>query len=58
MPANTYTYHANIRKIDRLFVAGKMEPIMRMPSPEDQEYYDARTALENYLLQYYLSRSK
>ena len=54
--SNVYT--ATIRKVDNLFVAGKMEPIAMVFSPTDSEFEETKSSLENYLLQLYFKKSK
>ena len=56
-PPTTRVYSATIRKIDNLFVAGKMEPIARVFQPYDDNYNETTTSLENYLLQQYFKKS-
>ena len=55
-PPASNVYSAYIRKIDNLFVAGKMEPIVRMYNPEDNNYLIMKRALEDYLLQHYFQK--
>ena len=52
------TYSASIRRVDRLFVAGKMEPISRVYQPNDENYCSPQDLLEDYLLQKAFERSR
>ena len=55
-PPSSNVYNGYIRRIDNLFVAGKMEPIVRMFNPEDSNYVTMKRALEDYLLQHYFQK--
>ena len=54
--SNVYT--ATVRKVDNLYVAGKMEPITMVFSPTDSEFEETKSSLENYLLQLYFKKSR
>lgn len=56
-PPVSRVYSATIRKVDRLFIAGKMEPILRVCQPYDNAFNETTTSLENYLLQQYFKKS-
>ena len=49
-------YEASIRKADTLFLAGKMEPNMRVFQPGDKDYQATMQQLEEYLLQKYIQK--
>lgn len=49
-------YEASIRKADTLFLAGKMEPNMRVLQPTDKDYLSTVQQLEEYLLQKYIQK--
>ena len=51
------TYNASIRRVDRLVVAGKMEPVARVYLPNDDNYSCTQDLLEDYLLQKAFERS-
>lgn len=56
-PPVSRVYSAKIRRVDNLFIAGKMEPIARVFQPYDDAYNETTTSFENYLLQQYFKKS-
>lgn len=57
-PLTPHVYTASIRRADTLFLAGKMEPNMRVFQPMDANYVSTMLLLEEYLLQKYLEKSE
>ena len=49
-------YKASIRKADTLYLAGKMEPNIRVFLPGDKDYLFTMQQLEEYLLQKYIQK--